>query len=393
MVNDLVKLEHRGTYQAYVNLLYGGGAAAGAAAGGFLCESLGWRWTFAGQIPLILVVYAMAHFCIPSGLGLTTSNYKTWAEQVQEFDIPGSLFLFVSVACLILGLNLGGNHYSWTHPIVIGSLLVSGLTGLILFQIEKNAIRPILPLELVTEAPRSNLLFANLFVMCGSNHILFNAPIFFEVVYGDSPTTAGLRMSLPAVFTTIFGVATGFFLTWSGRLKGPQVVGSVVMLVGGVLASSLWKTSPQWLATLSVIPGQAGQGFVFPATVLGLLATSSQKEQAVVMTTMILFRNLGIILGVAISSLILQNALYAYLHLLVTGPEKQQIIERVRSSVQAVMELTGEQKSQVVAAYASALKLTFVAGLVFFIIVNFLLIPVKLPNLKMQKDVNEENDV
>jgi hypothetical protein len=393
MVNDLVKLEHRGTYQAYVNLLYGGGAAAGAASGGFLCQALGWRWTFAGQIPLILVVYVMAYFCIPSGLGPSTYGSKSLTQQIREFDIPGSFFLFVSVACLILGLNLGGNIYAWSDPIVIGSLLLSVVTGLILIRIEQNAIRPILPLELLTEAPRSNLLFANLFVMCGSNHILFNAPIFFEVVYGDSPTTAGLRMSLPAVFTTVFGVATGFFLTWSGRLKAPQVVGSVVMLLGGVMVSMLWKSSPQWLATISVIPGQAGQGFVFPATVLGLLATSSQSEQAVVMTTMILFRNLGIILGVAISSLILQNALYAYLELLVTGPEKQEIIEKVRMSVQAVMELTGEHKQQAIAAYASALKLTFVAGLVFFIIVAFLIIPVKLPRLGKQKDTAEEDEV
>ena len=53
MTNDLVSIEVRGTYQAYINLFYGGGSACGAAFGGVLCDKLGWRMTFAVQIPVL----------------------------------------------------------------------------------------------------------------------------------------------------------------------------------------------------------------------------------------------------------------------------------------------------------------------------------------------------
>ena len=345
-MNDLVKIHLRGTYQAYINLLYGGGAAAGAAFGGYLCERIGWRATFAGQIPLILVVYVLARFTVPHNLGPNLAKDKHWTQLVRDFDIAGSFFMFVSVASLILGLNFGGNIYSWGHPIVVSSLVMAVVTAVILFRVEEKAEHPIMPLEMITTAPRSNLVFANFFAMLGSNHILFNAPLYFQIVHGDSPAMAGLRISLPALFTTVCGVLTGFFLTWTGRLKLPQAIGAVCMVVGGVATSMLTESTPTWLATLSITPPYAGQGFMFPATILSLLATTSQQDQAVMVTTMILWRNLGIVLGVAISSLVLQNGLIVYLNMFVTGSDKQEVIEKVRMSVRAVLELEGEQKLQ-----------------------------------------------
>jgi predicted MFS family arabinose efflux permease len=342
----LVKIHLRGTYQAYINLLYGGGATIGAAFGGFLCETIGWRWTFAAQIPLILTVYAMAYHTIPDNLGPQLANNRPFAELIPELDITGSCLLFISIASLILGLNFGGNIYSWTHPVVISSLTLAFVTAAILLDVEKKAKRPILPLEMITRAPRANLMFSNFFAMIGSNHILFNAPLYFQVVHGDSATVAGLRISLPALCTTVCGLLAGIFLTYTGRMKEPQVVGSFFMLAGGLACSMLSQSTPSWLGTLAIAPPYAGQGFLFPATILGLVATSSQDEQAVVMTTLILFRNLGIVLGVAISSLILQNSLVTYLDRFITGPDKQDVIERLRLSVRAVQELSTEHRLQ-----------------------------------------------
>lgn len=40
LVNDLVPIEIRGTYQSYINIFYGAGSACGAAFGGVLCETI-----------------------------------------------------------------------------------------------------------------------------------------------------------------------------------------------------------------------------------------------------------------------------------------------------------------------------------------------------------------
>jgi MFS family permease len=59
--SDMVPLEIRGQYQSMLNLAFGIGSSLGAALGGFLADTLGWRWEFGIQIPAILVclIYLM----------------------------------------------------------------------------------------------------------------------------------------------------------------------------------------------------------------------------------------------------------------------------------------------------------------------------------------------
>ena len=83
-----------------------------------------------------------------------------------------------------------------------------------------------------------------------------------------------------------------------------------------------------------------GQGFVFPNTMMSALAVSQQEDQAVVTTTIGLWRNLGTVLGVALSSLVFQNSLVANLKKMVTRPNKEDVIREVRSSVKSIKLLS-----------------------------------------------------
>lgn len=327
MTNDLVSIEVRGTYQAYINLFYGGGSACGAAFGGFLCDKLGWRMTFAIQIPLLLVLLVNAICTTPSSLGpnLAKRSGLGIRDAMRGFDIAGSTLLSGSVAFLILGLNLGGNVYPWKHPLVITSLVVALIAGAVLIVVESRAARAVMPLPMLFSKPRGNLVFNNFFAQIGMNTILFNAPLYFQAVKLETASTSGFRLAGPSVALTICGVSAGFIMTATGRMKWLVVVGSLSMLVGATSLASMWDRIPTWLATLFLVPSSIGQGLSFPATSLAVLATSSQEDQAVMTSTLILWRSLGIVMGVSLSSLILQNALTAYLEQLVTGHDKAKV--------------------------------------------------------------------
>ena len=103
------------------------------------------------------------------------------------------------------------------------------------------------------------------------------------------------------------------------------VLGSLSMLIGSICLSSMWDGIPTWLATLFLFPASIGQGLAFPAASLAVLATSTQEDQAVMTSTLILWRSLGVVGGVSFSSVILQNTLIAYLEQLVTGPDKDDV--------------------------------------------------------------------
>ncbi|KAF1839368.1 MFS general substrate transporter [Decorospora gaudefroyi] len=354
MTNDLVSIEVRGTYQAYVNLFYGGGSACGAAFGGFLCDKLGWRMTFAVQIPILLVLLLNAIFTTPSSLGpnLARRSGLGVRDAMKGFDIAGSFLLTISVAFLVLGLNLGGNVYPWKHWIIITSLVISLLTGSILIRVESRATRPVMPLPMLFSRPRGNIVFNNFFAQIGMNTILFNAPLYFQAVELETASVSGFRLAGPSVALTVCGVSAGFIMTATGRMKWLIVVGSLSMLLGAT------------------------------STSLAVLATSTQEDQAVMTSTLILWRSLGIVMGVSLSSLVLQNALTVYLEKFVTGHNKDKIIQRVRKSVRSIKSLDPKHQTQVIEAYSRSLRLVFISAIVVFVIVNILVFAIKLPHLK-----------
>ncbi|KAI4938317.1 hypothetical protein J4E85_000757 [Alternaria conjuncta] len=394
MTNDLVSIEVRGTYQAYINLFYGGGSACGAAFGGFLCDKLGWRMTFAIQIPILVMLFINAIFTTPSSLGpnLAKRYGLGLKEGLKGFDIAGSILLTVSVAFLILGLNLGGNIYPWKHWIVITSLVIALVTGAVLVKVESRAARAVMPLPMLFSKPRGNLVFNNFFAQVGMNTILFNAPLYFQAVELETASVSGFRLAGPSVALTICGVSAGFIMTATGRMKWLIVVGSLSMLLGATCLSLMWDGIPKWLATIFLVPSSIGQGLSFPATSLAVLATSTQEDQAVMTSTLILWRSLGIVMGVSLSSLILQNALTSYLEALVTGYNKAKIIQHVRKSVRSIIDLDAKHKSQVIEAYSRSLRLVFISAIAMFIIVNILVFAIELPQLKKSKVHDEEEE-
>ena len=327
MTNDLVRLEVRGTYQAYINLFYGLGSAMGATFGGFLCDRLGWRLTFVVQLPPLVLVALNAALTTPKSLGpqLGRHSNKTLLDAVRSFDVAGSLLLTVSVAGLILGLDLGGNVYAWTHPLVLASLAVAVVAAAALVRVEARSELPVMPIKMLSSRPRANLVFHNFFANVAAHTILFNAPLYFQAVQLDSPSVSGFRLAAFSVALTACGVSSGFVMAATGRMKELVVGGALALLAGAVCLAALWDGAPTWLASVFLVPTSVGLGLSFPAVSVAVLATSTQADQAVMTSTLALWRSLGIVVGVSLSSLVVQNALAVYLRRLVTGDHQAEV--------------------------------------------------------------------
>lgn len=339
--SDLVRIEYRGVYQSYINLCLGIGSCLGLAFGGLLCDSIGWRGAFLLQLPFILVLFVTAALTIPADLGVkrTGSERMTVLQLIRSIDLTGSLFLILAVTALIMGLNLGGNVFPWTHPLVITSLVASIILSTVLVRYERGVSRAVLPIELLSQNPRASIIFGNFFGAISVNTMMFNAPLYFQAVRLASPTDSGLRLVAASIAVTASSVGTGFLITWSKRLKPTIIIGGASMLLGGCAAASMGVNTPHAIAMVCVSFSSLGQGFSFPSLMVSILATSDQDDQAVATTTLGLARNLGSVMGVAVSSWIFQNSLIYQLDHKVTGAEKSHIISLVRKSIRAIGDL------------------------------------------------------
>jgi hypothetical protein len=111
-----------------------------------------------------------------------------------------------------------------------------------------------------------------------------------------------------------------------------------------VAISCITKNASEIVSLILVTGVPLGQGFVFPNTMMSALAVSDKADQAVVTTTIGLCRNLGVVLGVTISSLVFQNCLVVNLKKNVTGPNADEVVRAGRESAKAIRLL--EQPAQ-----------------------------------------------
>ncbi|KAK0629622.1 major facilitator superfamily domain-containing protein [Bombardia bombarda] len=396
MISDLVPIEIRGAYQSYINIVYGVGAMLGAALGGMMADYLGWRWEFGIQVPLVAVSLVIAIVTIPHDLGLYGAKSVSVREAMRTFDFKGSILMSSSVTFLILGLvslicadgkeqSLGGNILPWSHPFVIASLVIFAVFFPLFLYVETIATKPIMPLYLIKKSPHMNLIFSNHISSFLSSAILFNVPLYFQGVLLTSATQSGLRLIAISAVASLTGTATGFLITRTRRLKWPLVAGTSLVCVGILCLSGMQRGWPAIAYMACLVPSSAGSGFHFPGTFMAILAVAEQRQQAVVTSTLILWRSLGMVLGVACSSLVLQNALWYYLELLVQGPDSEKVIALVRKSVEAIRELEPIYREQVVQSYEAALRTTFLCCAVLAAISVALVLPVRLPRLGERK--------
>ena len=348
IVSDLVRIEDRGVFQSHINVAFGLGSAAGAAFGGYLCDSIGWRWAFGFQVPVIAVCFVMGAVFTPANLGpmlINADGGGAWTA-LKNFDSLGSLLLVVTVTSFVLALNLGGNIFPWSSPVIIACLVGFAAAALLFILVETRATQPLMPLPLLTKAPIANMVFSNLLGGISTNTVLFNVPLFFQAVQLTSASESGFRLAVPSLAGSVAGISTGYIITYTRRLKPTLVFGSIVYLGGSIAVSFINKNVSELLSLVLITGVPLGQGFVFPNTMMSALAVSPQADQAVVTTTIGLWRNLGVVLGVAISSLVFQNSLAFNLSDKVSGPSKDDIIKAVRSSVKAIRTLKNPAQGQ-----------------------------------------------
>lgn len=339
--SDLVHLEYRGVYQSYLALSLGTGSSMGLAFGGFLCDHIGWRGAFLIQLPLIFIYLVVAAWTVPADLGIKRVGMErmTVSQLIRNIDLTGALILAVCVTALIMGLNLGGNVFPWRHPLIIISLVTSLVLAVLLVHYERQVERPVLPIELMLEDPRASLNLGIFFSAICIHTVIFNAPLYFQAVKLISPTDSGLRLFSTSVALTISSGSVGFMINRTRRLKPFIVVGSLLIMTGGLASASLGTDSSEALAMVSLSFASLGQGLAWPTMTVSMLATSEQTDQAVALTTMGLWRSLGGVMGVAVSSWIFQNSLRYQLEYRVTGVEKEYIVALVRKSVQTIADL------------------------------------------------------
>lgn len=231
------------------------GLSLGPLLGGFLTQQLGWRSIFLINVPLGLLVIALA-----------LSQLKgEWAEaEDRSLDIAGSIIYGLSLVALMYGLSL--------LPKATGAVLVSlglaGLAGFIGWELRVN--NPILDMRLIQQ--NRTFAFSNLAALLNYSATFattFLLSIYLQTVKSLPPQQAGLILVARSVVMAIFSPLTGRL---SDRVE-PRVLASAGM---GMLSAGL--------VPLAFLNANTGVGFIVAVLIvhgLGYALFSSPNVNAI----------------------------------------------------------------------------------------------------------------
>ncbi|KAF3936589.1 hypothetical protein ABW19_dt0206802 [Dactylella cylindrospora] len=365
LMSDIVPLHKRGTWQGIINIVYATGASTGAPLGGFLADGIGWRWAFLIQVPFTLLAALLVGAFLHMPHHHPDGHHDTTWKKFKRVDFGGAVTLVLAVLTLLIALDRGGN-VSWqdktvliTGPISIALFIMFGIIE------GRLASDPFAPPRIVFDKGLLACFLCNLFAFAAFFAVLFYIPLYFQAVADLTASQSGLRM-LPAIAGSVSGsLAGGIIMQKTGKYfiltvvaYSTMVVGSIMVLLATGVIDRVYPVIGVGLCVMGF-----GSGIGVTTTLIGLIARSGARDQAVSTAVSYLFRSLGSVVGVSVASTLLQGALRADLKKSLKGmaskEEIKEIIKKATGSLEFLRELRPEVKAVVIAAYESAVRYPF----------------------------------
>lgn len=232
-----------------------------------------------------------------------------------------------AVFSLLIGLDRGGN-VAFHDPIVLGALCFSLVAFSLFVYVERYiAAEPFAPAHIVKERTIFSSSMANFFSFAGYMAVLFHIPLYYQAVTSLSAGESGLRI-VPAIVGGVSGsLFGGVMMQKTGKYKHLTIyaysfftLGSIpIFLFTGVAGTSAYAIS------VGLITMGFGNGIGVTSTLIAIIAAAGSEEQAVATAVSYLFRALGMVTGVSVSSMLVQGSLRRELSRTLNGTDAEEV--------------------------------------------------------------------
>ncbi|KAJ7184611.1 vacuolar amino acid permease [Mycena filopes] len=360
IVSDMYTLRDRGLVQGAASCFNGLGMGLGGLFGGLITNWLGWRAAFLLQVPLYLLSFSLTSYNLRY---VTPGKSKGALEVLKRMDYFGSLTLFLSVGSLLLFLSTRYNDtLPWSDPWVFTPLIMAFVfMGLFLLVEVFVATDPVLAPAMLRETVPLLIAISNACSAICNFSVNYFFPVWFQVVTLESASTAGLHMMPNSISMSTGSVFAGWMMYRMGRYKAMNLIFGILPFLGAVLMSRMREdSSGSAQSWLSVILLGFGNAVVLQTNLIALLAHLPESQMAVGTGFSQLFRGIGQVGGVAISSALFQARLDSALRARIRTPNAEELILKIRRSSDFIRTLPPTEQHAARDAYAIGLRSVYV---------------------------------
>src|SRR5262250_1312343 len=288
-IGDLVAPRERGQYMGYIMASMTLAMIAGPLVGGYITDSLSWRWIFYINMPIggAALIYLALTLHIPRHV------------VKHKIDYLGAALLTVAASSLVLLTTWGGTQYPWRSAqiITLGAVAVASTAGFI--AVERRAAEPVLPLHVFRNRNFSLVTGMSFLLGLAMFGALTFLPLYQQTVQHLSATESGLMLIPLMLGSTVTTLIAGQVTTRTGRYKALPIVGAGVMTVGMYLLTRIGlHTSLLTMGIFFAVIG-LGMGFLMQITTLVAQNSVAPGEMGVASSSRTFFQQIGGSLGVA----------------------------------------------------------------------------------------------
>ncbi|UJF34456.1 MDR family MFS transporter [Paenibacillus hexagrammi] len=296
IIGDLFTGKQRAKWQGVFGAIFGLATVIGPQVGGWIVDSLNWRWVFYINLPVGILATILIALALP----------KHRASGNVRFDIPGIVTMIVGVVSLLLALTFGGKDYPWLSWQIIG-LIVVALISLVAFAIiESRAQEPILPVRLFKNRTFTTINGVGFLMSVGMFGAIMFVPLFMQGIVGISASASGTVMTPMMVTMIIASMVSGQFIHKVGVRK-QMLLGMIVMAAGFYLLSTMGMDTTKLTASSYMLILGLGMGLVMPILTLALQESFPKSELGVVTSSSQFFRQIGGTFGMTILGAVMNH--------------------------------------------------------------------------------------
>jgi EmrB/QacA subfamily drug resistance transporter len=271
--------------------------SVGVLASGLLTDGAGWHWVFRINVPIGVVLIAMAAVFLPAD--------GAARRRSEHFDVAGAVTITAGLLLLIYGLSYGAGH-GWAAGSTLGLFAASVVLLSAFVRIEARSRSPLVPGSSVRNR---TLVAANLsafFTFGAFFAFIFLGSLLMQQVLGYSATRTGVAwLATTATSFVAAGITGGKLVALVGVRRLLVVAQSLlaisVLLLTRIPAGGAFATD---LLPALLLAGVAG-GMAAPAAQIGALSGVTNSMTGLASGLLETMREIGGAIGVAAVSTVL----------------------------------------------------------------------------------------
>lgn len=300
LIVDTFPLEERGRALGFIGSVVASGLTTGPVLGGLLLHFFSWRAIFLINIPIGLITAVLVYFILKGS--------RADSSRPETFDWLGAVMLALCLGSFLLAITHGYEWGYFSRPILLlAGLCLAGVVGLIL--VEQRAIHPILDHRLLRLRLFTLPILAAIIIFASLFSLVFLIPFYLLNPGGFPVDQAGYLMATIFVFLFIVSPISG---TLSDRIGsrllctcGTGIVAAALYLLA-LLPAGASVFDIVWRLALAGI----GMAVFIPPNSAAAMNIVPSRRRGVASATVAAARNLGMVLGVAVSGAVFNSTFH-----------------------------------------------------------------------------------